>query len=293
MEGAGAFRATSPRAGAMFPVPRRPFYGSVGRPVGLGWTVMHTAFSPATPQAPLRRTPRLAVLDLARTAALGAMALYHFVYDLELFGHLAPGTAVSGGWRLLAIGTAASFLFLAGTSLWLAHGRGIAWAGVRSRLARVGGAAALISLVTWIAMPQAFIFFGILHAIALCSLVGLLALRAPVAVLLGLAFAALLAPEFARHPVFDTPLLWWTGLQTVPVRSVDYVPLMPWLAPFLLGLAAGRLGTTTGLWKRLAARSMPDWAWRLGWPGRHSLAIYLLHQPILIALVWTATQLLR
>jgi hypothetical protein len=43
-----------------------------------------------------RRRPRAA-------AALLAMAVFHFVYDLELFGWVAPGTSVTGGWRVLAL----------------------------------------------------------------------------------------------------------------------------------------------------------------------------------------------
>jgi uncharacterized membrane protein len=239
------------------------------------------------------RPGRILALDLARSGALLAMAVFHFVYDLELFGWVAQGTAVSGGWRWLAFLTAGSFLFLAGVSLWLAQGGGRRWPAFWRRFARIAAAALLITAGTWVAMPDAFIFFGILHSIAAASLVGMLLLRLPALALVALAALAFWAPHGLRAEFFDPAWLWWTGLQTVPVRSVDYVPLAPWLGPFLLGLAAGRLGTATGLWTRLAQWRGPRLAERLAWPGKHSLIVYLLHQPVLIALVWGATQVLR
>ena len=57
------------------------------------------------------------------------------------------------------------------------------------------------------------------------------------------------------------------------------------------GMAAARLAGRLGLWARLGPGG--PLARRLSWPGRHSLAIYLLHQPILVALVWAGTQLAR
>ncbi|MCF3639769.1 heparan-alpha-glucosaminide N-acetyltransferase domain-containing protein, partial [Rhizobium sp. TRM95111] len=143
------------------------------------------------------------------------------------------------------------------------------------------------------AFPDSFIFFGILHSIAAASLVGLLLLRLPAALWVVLAIAAFALPHVARSAAFDHPALWWVGLsQTIP-RSNDYVPLLPWLGPFLLGMAAarflaGRLATFDGAvmparpsrWKNLLAAA-----------GRHSLAIYLLHQPLLIAIVFLASQI--
>lgn len=221
------------------------------------------------------------------------MVLFHFVFDLELFGYLAPGTSTTGAWRALAVGTAGSFLLLAGIGLWLAHGAGIRWPAFWRRFAIIAAAAALVSAGTYMAFPDAFVFFGILHSIALCSLLGLAALRLPVLAIAVLAVVVFYAPDFARSSAFDAPWFWWSGLQTLPLRTVDYEPVFPWFAPFLAGLAAAKLATQNGILARFSTTT-PSRAARLaGLPGRYSLVIYLIHQPILIGLVWGVTQILR
>jgi uncharacterized membrane protein len=66
--------------------------------------------------------PRLTRIDIARGVALIAMAIYHFGWDLEFFGYMAPATTAHGGWKLFARCIASSFLFLVGFSLVLALG---------------------------------------------------------------------------------------------------------------------------------------------------------------------------
>lgn len=263
----------------------------MGKPAG-GWYISAMAEA-GLHQDETRVAERILAVDLARTVALLMMAVFHFVYDLELFGWVAPGTATSGGWRGLALLTAGSFLFLAGVSLWLGHGAGIRWRGFWRRFVKVAGAAAVITAATMVAVPDAFIFFGILHSIAAASLLGLLVLRLPVVMLVGLAVLVFAASSFAKAPLFDPWWFWWTGLQTVPVRSVDYVPLVPWFAPFLLGVALGRLGSRFGLWHWLGRWPGGAWAQRLALPGQYSLWVYLVHQPVLIAVIWVATQVVR
>jgi len=234
---------------------------------------------------------RIVALDIARSLALLGMAVFHLTYDLQLFGHLPPGTVFQHGWRMLSVVVAGSFLFLSGISLVLAHGQGIRWRAFLRRLVLVGGAAALVSLGTYAAFPDRFVYFGILHSIAAASVVGLAFLRSPAPVTALAAVGAFLAPRWLGG-VTDLGWLDWTGLTDTIRPTVDFEPLFPWLAPFLMGMALARVAGRAGLWHRL--RQAPGAGTpilrALAWPGRHSLAVYLIHQPVLLALVWGWTQ---
>jgi uncharacterized membrane protein len=235
------------------------------------------------------RQPRIEAIDLARGLALIAMAVYHFSWDLELFGYLDPGTTAHGWLRLLARCTASSFLVLVGVSLYLAHGRGIRWRSFLLRLAMVAGAALAITIATWFAMPESFIFFGILHEIALASVLGLAFLRLPALLTLAAAALVIVAPWYARSAFFDHPWLSWAGLSSVDPRSNDYVPIFPWFGAVLVGIGLAQLAAWSGLTASLAEMRLPRMS-LLRFAGRHSLIVYLIHQPILIGIVWLATQ---
>ncbi|TCN18506.1 heparan-alpha-glucosaminide N-acetyltransferase [Sinorhizobium americanum] len=243
-----------------------------------------------TEQPAVMRRGRIDLLDALRGLALVAMAIYHFTWDLEFFGYVAAGTAGTGGWRLFARLIASSFLFLAGYSLVLGHSPKFRARPFLKRFTKIAGAAALISVATFFAMPQSFIFFGILHAIAAASLVGILFLRLPAPVSFLAAAAAFAAPLYLRSAFFDGPALWWVGLSETLPRSNDYVPLLPWLAPFLLGLGAAKLFHPMLIARWQSARNDQGngklWIKPLAFAGRHSLAIYLIHQPLLIGLVY-------
>ena len=229
---------------------------------------------------------RLVVVDLARTVALIGMAMFHFTFDLEMFGLVAPGTTTTGGWAIFARVIAGSFLFLAGLSLVLAHGGGVRWPSFWRRMAKVAGAAILVTAGTYAAFPHAFVFFGILHSIALASLLGLAVIRLPGLGLLLLAGAVVAVDRSFAHDALN-PRWWaWIGLGTVQPPSVDLVPVFPWFASVLAGMAAAKLAGAAGLWSRLAAWQPGGVLRRLAWPGRHSLVIYLVHQPVLIGGLW-------
>ncbi|MEM7488540.1 MAG: heparan-alpha-glucosaminide N-acetyltransferase [Pseudomonadota bacterium] len=232
---------------------------------------------------------RIEAVDWARTAAIVGMVTFHFGRDLEVVGLVPPGATFGGWWDVWARSVAGSFLFLAGLSLWLAHGGGIRWGGFLKRLGILMAAALAVSLGTYLAMPALWVRFGILHSIALASVLSLPFLRVPWWATLAVAAAILWLGPQLRSEAFDGVWWLWLGLGTTGPPMMDWEPMVPWLAPMLAGVAVGRLGSQAGWWMRLARWRGPDW---LAWPGRHSLAIYLVHQPVIIgammAWIWAA-----
>jgi len=227
---------------------------------------------------------RIEALDAARGLALIAMATYHFTWDFEFFGYLEPGTATHGWLKIYARAIASSFLFLAGFSLVLAHYPVLKPRSFAKRLVVITAAALAITVATAVALPEGMIFFGILHAIAAGSLIGLAFLRLPPLLIILVAAVAIGLPSFYRSEFFDTPALLFVGLSQHLPRSNDYVPLLPWGGALLIGIAAARIAMARG-WLAWLARlpSGPGW---LRLAGRNSLLVYLLHQPVLIAVVF-------
>lgn len=251
-----------------------------------------TAPGGSVPAQRARLTDRLELLDVLRGAALVAMAIYHFTWDLEFFQYLDRGTTGMGGWKLFARCIASSFLFLAGASLVLAHGRGIRWLSFRRRFAQVAAGAAIITLTTYVATPNGFVFFGILHQIALASLLGLLFLRLPWFVTAVVGAVVIAMPQFVETPLTDPKVLAWIGLSERPPVSNDFVPVFPWFGAVLLGIASASLAGSLGWWDRARALNPRLSALSpLAWLGRRSLLFYLVHQPVLIGLVWAFAQL--
>ena len=244
-----------------------------------------------TPSAPTDPTKsRIDALDVARGVALVAMATYHFAWDLEFFGYLEPGTSSTGPLKWYARGIASSFLFLVGVSLVLAHADGVRWRSFGRRWVKIAAAAALITVATWFATPSSFVFFGILHQIAFASLVGLLVLGWSWWAIAGMAAIVFFVTPALQSPALASMAFYWTGLSSLPPRSNDFVPVLPWFSAVLAGIAAAKLV--------FIARTPPRFLTADGWSakgptsrllalcGRWSLTFYLVHQPVLIGLVY-------
>ena len=236
--------------------------------------------------SPLPRTfaagRRWAAVDCFRGGAILAMIAYHFCFDLAWNGWLVADFVNDWRWIWFRTPILGSFLFIAGVSLGLAEARGQGDAQFWRRVGIIAGAAALVSLGSYLMFPESFIYFGVLHAIALMSVL------ARPAVCLGawtiaLGLAVLAIGVTVQHPLFDRPLLHWVGLMTVKPRTEDYVPLFPWFGLLLVGAGAGAWAARNPrAVERLEMWTLPRALGWTAWLGRHSLAVYLLHQPLLL-----------
>ena len=249
----------------------------------MGDTVTHS-------QTGEKQTSRISLLDAARGLALIAMTIYHFTWDLEFFNWAPPALTLRPEWVYFARGIASSFLFLVGVGLVLGHGEGIRWSGFWKRFLLIAGAAVVISIATYFFMPGGFIFFGILHAIALFSLFGLLFVRLHWLIPAVAAVGVLYVSKNFTSEIFLSPEFWWVGLAPTAPPANDYVPLFPWFAATLFGISAGKLAVKTGVVSAISQWSLPGLLNRpLTFIGRHSLVYYLIHQPLLLGLIWAFT----
>lgn len=236
------------------------------------------------------RKPRYFLLDALRGAAIVWMTLYHFSFDLNHSGYIQQNFYADPFWTWQRTLIVSLFLFTAGVGQAVAVQQGQSWARFWRRWAQVAGAALLVSAGSLVMFPDSYIYFGVLHGMALMLIVVRLTARwgawlwAAGALIIALYF---IAPSAHLHwPALDflnDKAVNWLGLISRKPVTEDYVPLVPWLGVMWWGAAAGHWAL-----RRRAhwfAASVPAAGRLLAGLGRWSLSYYLVHQPVLIGLL--------
>lgn len=236
----------------------------------------------ANPPQAIMSTPRFDRLDALRGAALVWMAIFHFCFDLANRRLIQADFYHDPWWTTQRTLILSSFLLCAGAGQAIATAQGQSWARFWRRWAQVAGCALLVTLGSMAMFPRSFIYFGVLHGMAVMLIIA--RLTAPWHLWLWpLGAAALALPHLWQHPFFDTRWTNWVGLVTTKPITEDYVPLLPWLGVMWWGLAATQwLLARHPSW--LASRPgqvSPGFA-GLRWLGRWSLTFYMVHQPVLL-----------
>ena len=233
---------------------------------------------------------RFDAVDALRGLAMVWMTVYHLYFDLNHFGYVSQDFYRDPFWTWQRTLIVSLFLFCAGIGQAIAVAQGQSWSRFRHRWAQVLAGALLVTAGSWLMYPQTYIYFGVLHGIALMLII--VRLTAHWGRWLWLLGALVIAAKFIAVYVLElavlaplaealnAPVLNWLGLITRKPVTEDYVPLLPWLGVMWWGVAAGSWLShhgTVGLSCQLPAVLKP-----LAGIGRWSLSYYLLHQPVLI-----------
>lgn len=248
---------------------------------------MNTELDPATETKAAAGPERIWEIDFLRGVSIILMVGYHALFDLsELAGVRSllglPIDLAGSGWIVAQNFFAALFVILSGISSTLSHCNA-------KRALKILAVAAVVTAATYVFEPTSAIFFGILHCLAVSILMYALAFEKAGPIACAAAGALVIALTAARPAVlagaairFDWLLPF--GIHSPGFASYDYFPLLPWFGVFLGGAALGK--SVYARRRSLLPRRPP--ATFINLAGRHSLLIYIVHQPVIMAVLYVA-----
>ena len=237
-------------------------------------------------------------LDILRGIAVVWMTLFHFSFDLNHFGFIHQDFYRDPVWTVQRTCILSLFLFCAGFGQAMAVHAGQTWARFWRRWLQIAMCAVAVSAGSALMFPNSWIYFGVLHGMALMLIVsrataawgGWLWLAGAAAMLLGWAAPHIHTVLPFAH-VLDSKALNWIGLISHKPVTEDYVPVLPWLGVMWWGMASGQWVLAKG-WTSQQVRTDPVLALpMLAWVGRWSLSWYMVHQPVLMGLLTVASTL--
>lgn len=227
---------------------------------------------------------RFLEIDVARGVAVITMVLFHVGFDLR-FLEILPIPIWNTTWQGIAFFTQLVFILTTGMTFFLASTRGkTPW----PHALKLFAWGMLITVITWFLFEDQAVWFGILHFYGVAILLGMLFRRFGVfnlAIGLGwLGFTQIVVDHLSTQALWGVPLGFYGG----QFASLDYFPLFPWFGWFLIGIGFAAWFYHHG--RRRWTLPAPHWICKLqtpfAWLGRHSLGIYLLHQPLIVGALW-------
>ncbi|MBT3582345.1 DUF1624 domain-containing protein [Candidatus Woesearchaeota archaeon] len=228
-------------------------------------------------------------IDLLRGIAIIMMLVSNAITSLIYFDVI--NISNRWFWLFFARITAILFILLVGISLTLSYARIKDWNTKKIFLKYLKRGLTIfswglaITLVSWFFIREDFIVFGVLHLIGLAIIFSIPFFKKKFLTLIFAIFFILIG-IYLDKLTFNTSLFIWLGLTPAGFSTVDYFPIFPWFGIVLVGMFVGNV-----LYKnysrsfKLKDLSSKKEVKLLSFLGRHSLIIYLIHQPIIITLL--------
>ncbi|PCH97232.1 MAG: hypothetical protein COB83_02975 [Gammaproteobacteria bacterium] len=221
------------------------------------------------------------ILDLMRTLAIVLMVIFHFIYDLRYFGWISWDIPDGDGWRHFRYVILSLFFLCIGASLVYSHQQKFHLKAFTRRLIKIAIGASITTVMSLVMFTNNWIYFGVLQFILIASLLAAAFIYRPkIALLIGLVIVTL-----AQLNILSRRWPFEYINELLPNYTTDYVPFFPWFAVILFGITLAHCAWFNREW--LIVKKLEQWqiTQQLALPGKHSLIIYLVHQPLLFALL--------
>lgn len=255
---------------------------------------------------------RLVILDTLRGFAILLMVLHHFLFDITYMFSPPSGSVFWENFfdfckRVTLSDVMINILQPIFQCLFVLIS-GVACRYSRSNLKRGLKAcivAAALSVITVIILPAidenlfygCEIYFGIIHLLGISMVLWALSekgfdrlcqnrfLNVALPVILLIIFIIF---YFVSLGFYEVKGLFWLGIPSLGFYSADYFPILPWTALFFIG---GWMG------KYIKNGDFPKWFYNVkpnpfGFIGRHTLIIYLIHQPLVFGICYLIFEIL-
>lgn len=215
-------------------------------------------------------------IDLLRGLAIVLMVIFHFGYDLTVFEWANFSTSKDIEWKIFRAVIVSSFLLAVGMSSYLAYQKTLNKKKLAKAVGKLFAVSMFITLGSLFMHPSKWVYFGIIHFIAVALPISVLFTRIPyIALMIGIGCIAGYWMGFLNL----NPIWQWSILHLgIPKRTVDLVSFFPWIGVVLIGVFVMHKNL---FHINIKPSSVGN---KLVLLGQHSLIIYLLHQPILYGL---------
>jgi uncharacterized membrane protein len=215
-------------------------------------------------------------IDLLRGLAIVLMVIFHFGYDLTVFGWVDFSTSKDIEWRIFRSVIVSSFLLAVGMSSYLAYHKSVNKKKLTMAVGKLFAVSLFITLGSLFMHSNTWVYFGIIHFITVALPISVLFVSAPfIALVIGTGcLVGYWTGILNLYPIWQ-----WSVLHLgIPTRTVDLVSFFPWIGVVLIGVFVMHKEL---FHIKINSNSVLN---KLVYLGQHSLIIYLIHQPILYGL---------